>query len=388
MNVDVRIKDPATLIFTNVRDYVLQGIQLNFGRQDFTSSVSSNRASIRFVYDSSIGSIDPTTFGLGNEIRVDNVAQGFGLFGGLITDVSFDKDTLQVTAVSDGFSRLGRGTIDSITTFGGEFDDVFTDLYNNYLNDLWGAAGGPGVIVGQLGPVPELVTVPTLTNASGITVLQTVAASAPNGFLFEGPGGQLYFKDANYFRPSTWPVPPFTITGDEIVNDWQMTKTIGTKVNRAQVDYASGTATAEDAADIASFGVYETSLATYATDLTNAQNIADRQVANLTNPGWQISAITIPLAPLSTVRQLQYINQTVIGTVVDIPELYTGLPTRYVVQGITDSIGRDFWERTFYLADWELFRPAQWWSDVPAAVEWDDVDPALTWDEMITEWIS
>ena len=71
MNVDVRIKDPATLIFTNVRDYVLQGIQLNFGRQDFTSTVSSNRASIRFVYDSSIGSIDPTTFGLGNEIRVD-----------------------------------------------------------------------------------------------------------------------------------------------------------------------------------------------------------------------------------------------------------------------------------------------------------------------------
>jgi hypothetical protein len=78
----------------------------------------------------------------------------------------------------------------------------------------------------------------------------------------------------------------------------------------------------------------------------------------------------------------------VIGTVVDIPELYTGLPTRYVVQGITDSIGRDFWERTFYLADWELFRPAQWWSDVPAAIKWDDVDPALTWDDMITEWIN
>lgn len=370
-----------------LEDYTLQGVQIDRGRQDFTSAVSSNRASFQLVYDSSLGTVDPTTLELGEFVEIQYFTPaGFALFGGLITDLSFDKDVVRITAVSDGLSRLGRGNIPSITGFANVFWLAFTGLYTNYLLPLYPPGRYPTIVVGQ-DQTP--VTIPTLTNASGASVLATLCASAPNGFLFEGLSGQLTFYDQSFFRPSTWPAGwPIAVNANEIVDDWQMTKTIGQKVNSAQVTYTSGTVTETDTYDVGLFGLFESSTTTYQTNAADAQNLADRQVANFTDPGWQISAITIPVHTLTAARQNVIVGSIQVGTVIDIPELYTGLPTRYVVQGITDRLGQTLFERTLYLADWELFRPAQTWDDVPAGVDWTEVDPALTWDEMITDWIS
>lgn len=370
-----------------LEDYTLQGVQIDRGRQDFTSAVSSNRASFQLVYDSSLGTVDPTTLKLGEFVLIQYFSpSGWNLFGGLITDLSFDKDLVRVTAVSDGLSRLGRGNIPTIATLTGNFTTAFAYLYNTYLVTLYPPGRDPLFTVGG---VATQVQIPALTNASGASVLATLCASAPNGFLFEGLSGRLTFEDESYFRPSTWPAYwPVAVNANEIVDDWQMTKTIGQKVNSAQVTYTSGTVTETDTYDVGVFGLFESSTTTYQTNAVDAQNLADRQVANFTDPGWQISAITIPVHTLSSLRQDVIVGLIQVGTVIDIPELYTGLPTRYVVQGITDRLGQTLFERTLYLADWELFRPAQTWDDIPAGVDWTDVDPALTWDEMITDWIS
>lgn len=369
-----------------IQDVVIQDVQIDRGRQDFTSAVSSNRASFQLVYDSSAGTLDPTTLELGEFIQIQYFTPaGYNLFGGLITDVAFDKDVARITAVSDGLSRLGRATADFPELYG-DVDGALSYYYTNVIVDLYPTGGDPGLISGPY--ASGSVHIPAATNASPLTVYQTIAASNANSFLFEGLSGQLTYYDSSYFRPATWPAYfPIALNSNEIVDEWQMTKTIGQKTNRASVTYDAGTVVAESTLDVATFGLYETQIATYAYELADAQLIADRQLANFTDPGWQISAITVPVHTLSTVRQNVIVGQIQIGAVIDIPELYTGLPTRYVVQGISDRLGQTLFERTLYLADWELLRPAQTWDDVPAGVDWTDVDPALTWDQMISEWI-
>jgi len=369
---------------TQIQNVVVEGVRIDRGRQDFTSAVSSNRASFRIVYDSSAGTFDPTTLELGKYVQIQYFTPaGYNLFGGVVTDLSFDKDTAQVTAVSDGLSRLGRATFD-LPGLSGTVWQTLGDLYNLFLTPLYRNLGPPGLVF-SVNP-NELVSIAAVTDASPISVLQQLAASAPNSFLFEGLSGQLTLYDESYFRPSTWPVAPVTLNADEIVDDWSATKTIGEKVNRAEVTYNSGTVADEDLLDQDDFGVFSANVTTFLTGLSDAEQIAERTLANFADPGWQISALTIPVHTLSTARQ-NVVTALGVGQLVDIPELYPGLPTRYVVQGISDNLGQIRFERTLYLADWTLFRPAQAWNDVDAALEWQDVDVSVTWADLVRDWI-
>jgi len=290
-----------------------------------------------------------------------------------------------VTAVSDGLSRLGRGTL-STYVFTGSVYATLVDLYNDQLVDLYPNLNPPGLVCSA--NATEQVEIELLSpGSSPISVLTELASSAPNSFLFEGLSGQITLYDQSYFRPSTWPAAPVVLTGDEIVDDWSMTKTIGEKVNSSEVVWTGGTAVDNDTLDQDNFGTYSSSISTYLVNEADADLIAERTLANFADPGWQISAITIPVHTLSTSRQNTITGSIQVGTIVDIPELYPGLPTRYVVQGISDVLGQTRFERTLYLADWTLLRPAETWDDVTSTLAWQDVNASIIWTDLVREWI-
>jgi hypothetical protein len=346
----------------------LQGVSINYGRTDLSSSPAPMSCSLSILWDSSLGTLDPDLFLIGNGIGIANDT-GWR-FQGEMTDVSVNKDVISITAVSRPLSRLSRLTLD------------FTGLSSSSGVVLGSALSTIELAIGYIVKSVSIgtvgVTAPTSTAANALDYLQQIADSEPSGVLSDDRNARLWFTDANDRRTTT---PAATLLASEISNAWTAERRVSSKANRARVGWTGGTVQYDDTADQATYGVYEDSVTTLINNSSDATILATRMVKNQTVPDWQLSELTLELSTLSAARQLALTTAFQISNLIEIPTLFAGLQTKYFVEGYSERIGQTSWSITLYLSDITLTRPADRWIDVPVAEQWNTLAPALTWDQ-------
>jgi hypothetical protein len=358
----------------------LEGITITTGRQDARSPVNPTTCSVTLLYDSALGSFDPSTFSVGDLLIVEKTAiVPIVRFTGRVTDLQFDEYVLTITAVTDGISRFGRFSAD-FTIGSGYTGEILDDTYTSVLVNAY-----PGTApTANFDPGITYLDTPTLTNSSPAQFVQTVSASEPNSFFYELPDGSLEFRDQEHFRYQT---PDVTFLDTEVLEGWQVTKRISDKINSSLVNYVGGSETYTETSDVTIYGLIQQSLDTYCSDPADALNLATRTVKNYALPGWTLPGITVAMSPLSSARQAFIANNSGIAQLVEIPSLAPGLNTYYVVQGYSETFGRYSWDINFYLSDWTLFRPSQNWEDIISGITWVAVPGSITWDDMLRDWI-
>jgi hypothetical protein len=68
-----------------------------------------------------------------------------------------------------------------------------------------------------------------------------------------------------------------------------------------------------------------------------------------------------------------------------IPELFTGLPRSYFVEGATYQIGRNTLTVDLSISESTLTRPVQRWVDVSPLIAWQNVEATQTWADLNKE---
>lgn len=365
-----------------VQASTLEGVTITTGRQDARSAITPTTCSVTILYDSDLGTYDPSTYQIGTLLRVQVSTPSSGYldrFYGRITDLQFDKYVLTITGVTDAISRFGRFAADF--DYGSE--NTGTLLTLAYLGSI--VPGYPsGAPSYGFDSGVTYCTTPALTNTTPAEFVTQLVASEPNSMFYEAPGPALYFRDGNSFRSD---VPVITFSTTEIADQWQVTKRIGDKINSAVVEYDAGNVTYTETADTATYGKIQTSISTYCDAAADALNLATRTVKNFYDPGWTLPEITLNMSALSAARRETIRGSGAVAALVEIPSLAPGLNNKYVIQGYTERYGRVSWDLTFYLADWTLFRPAQNWENITSGITWSAVPVYVSWDDMLRDWI-
>jgi len=408
----------VTIAGTDYSSSALNGVRIRVGRDNVDALIEPHAAAVQLLHRD-VPTVDPNAFEIGQTVTItvdkQNAAGTHTLFTGQITDLVVNRDALEIVAVSAPIVDLAR---QQITTAGysGTVLQAFDTLYGLISSPSYEPAGG----FFALG-AGDVVTVPAGTYTAS-DVLQTVAGSAIEGLLNQDAGSTVFFTTAEDRRTY---VSDLELEDDEVLIDWEVTRRRSQLVNRVDVDYSSGTESAEDATSISSFGILTKQISTYLDGSSDAQNYALFEVARSTIPAFYLDRVTVPAHTLSAadfdvlvvapIRQASVAvawDDVPIGTAWDdldagtpwesfqlgsstagafllrIPELFADLPRDYFVEGATYTITRNTLDLELSISEATLTRPAQRWVDVSPAIAWQNVEATQTWADLQKEQVT
>lgn len=378
--------DPA--IYTDISTYTLDSVSISYGRQTLDQSVDPSSCTIDLLLDSSLGTFNFANVDLGYLVRVKAQVDGYVedrvRFIGVVTDMVVGRETMTITAVSQLLSRYGKYSLPTAVTTNDTAGYILADIAT-------AAAAGLPLNIG-----PDIWAEGTFNldadfaiGTNALVALTTTAASEPYGFVYEDFLSESMRSTDNLTRELTG--PDFTFTGDEIVDNWQVSKSVTSQVNKAIVNWTGGTTSYTSPANL---GELEKSYDTIITTLQDADNLALFLATSGINLRYEIPQVTIPLATLSSVRQDELLAHDPAGsegvrinTYVRLPQIRSYIETDYFVEGWSETISRNRWDWTLHLSDVYRSRYFQLWNQVTALLEWQDVEATTTWDDLIYEWI-
>lgn len=403
---------------TDYSAHVLDRVSLEVGRTGVDELIQPHAATFYLIHRD-VSAVDPNSFEIGQTVTITVDKQAAAgthtLFVGQITDLVVTRDTLQVIAVSAPIADLGRQEITTAGTTGTVLE-AFDTLYGLISSPSYEPAGG----FYALGAGDD-VTVPAGTYRAS-DVLQTVAQSAIEGLLNQNEGDAVFFTTAEDRRTYT---ADLELEDSEVLVNWEVTRRRAQLVNRVDVDYSSGTETAEDATSISNFGILTKQIETYLDTLSVAQAYATFELARSTVPAFYLDRITVaadtltaadydvlivapirqPTSPTawqdvpagtswndlasSQIWQDFQLDDTTAGAfLLRIPNLFADLPQDYFVEGATYEITRNTVRVDLSISEATLTRPVQRWIDVPGSIAWQNVDAGQTWNDLDKEQVS
>lgn len=408
----------VTIAGTDYSTSALNGVRVQVGRDNVDAIIQPHAAAVELVHRDN-AAVDPNSFEIGQNVTITVDKQATAgthtLFVGQITDLVVNRDALQILAVSAPIVDLSR---QQITTTGetGTVLDVFDTLYGLISSPSYEPPGG----FYALG-AGDTITVPA-GDYTASDVLQTVAQSAIEGLLNQDEGSTVFFTTSADRRTY---VSDLELEGDEVLIDWEVTRRRSQLVNRVDVDYSTGTATASDATSIAGFGILTKQIETFLDVQADAEAYADFELARATVPAFYLDRITVPahvltaadydilvIAPIrqpstapawqdvppgtawddldaSTPWQDFQLGESTAGAfLLRIPELFSGLPQDYFVEGATYTITRNTIDVELSISEASLTRPVQRWIDVPGSISWQNVDAGQSWTDLEKEQVA
>jgi len=392
----------VTIAGTDYSSSVLNSVRLRVGRDNVDGLIEPHAAAVQLLHRD-VPSVDPNGFEIGQTvtITVDKRATAgtHTLFVGQITDLVVNRDALEVVAVSAPIVDLARQQITTAGTTGTVLQ-AFDTLYGLISSPSYEPAGG----FFALG-AGQTVTVPAGTYTAS-DVLQTVAGSAIEGLLNQDAGQTVFFTTSADRRTY---VSDLELEGDEVLIDWEVTRRRSQLVNRVDVDYSSGTESAEDATSISTFGILTKQISTFLDASADAQDYADFEIARATVPAHTLPAADFDVLVVAPIRQpsvavawqdvpagtawedltgsmiwqnFQLDDTTAGAFLLRIPELFPDLPRDYFVEGATYTITRNTLDVELSISEASLTRPLQRWIDVPGSILWQNVDAGQTWADL------
>jgi hypothetical protein len=410
----VDIGATITIDGTDYSSTVLEGATIQVGRTDVDLDILPHAATVNLLHRGT--SVDPNVFEIGQETRItvdkQNTAGTHLLFVGQITDIVVTRDTIQIISVSAPIVDLARQDI-TTGNVTGTVTEAFTALYGLISSPSYAPAGG----FYALGAT-STVDVPAATdNALGL--LRQVARSEIEGLVNQDAGETVFFTTSEDRRTYT---PDLELEAEEVLVDYQVTRRRDQLVNRIEVNYDAGTWTESDATSISNFGILTKTIDTYLDTATDAEAYALFELARATVPAFYLDRIGVPAhllspadydilvvapirsAPVATAwdevpvatawddldastpwETFQLGDSTAGAFLLRIPELFTGLPQSYFVEGATYKIGRNTLTVDLSISESTLTRPVQRWIDVSPVIAWQNVEATQTWADLNKE---
>lgn len=371
--------------------YVIETVTVTHGRTDTISQPAPASATIRVLRDAPTA-VPADLYRLGQRMVVAAEFPGGvreTLILGRVTDLRVDRDVLEIVLVSIGLGTATQAIPASCSVATGSSTDAFTTA----AGQAAGEDGLPGWQV--IGTSPVNVTATTFTGQNYLTIFQTIAAGDPSGVIQEDPRafGDVIYAAGNSRRLAPKPANAYTVNGGAVLSDWAATKSTGDKVNRCRVTYSSGTTTADDPADIASFGLSERALTTILQSAADAALLARRTVTFGTNPGWKLSTLTVDVQAWdSGTAAADWFATGRVGNLLRLDQVPSELFPEYVyVEGWTIRADRRRFLVDFVVSDPVLTRPPQRWADIADSAnpvrQWGQTPVGFTWNDALKDYL-
>jgi hypothetical protein len=373
---------------TEVQDWTLNEVIVNHGRRSIDEDVPPSNASLGFIWDKP-GALDVDDFVIGRRIQVWIIVNGYSgtplcLFDGAVTDVEVVDTSLSVIAVNRALSEIGRQTV--------TLASQITDTVANALSTLYALGSQDPRLGGTQGTTDVKVEPFETENLLGI--MREVASSEVGGYLTQSmPWGPTVvgFTTGPHVINRTVAnrsqlTPDLTFTGDEILDRWNFSRRMEDFVNRVTVfgtedstDFPDGFWVEDNAGSIATYGLNELQIATRIRYENDAEALANDKLDRYYVNGWIIEQLTLLLGTMSAARLFAVLDDLNPDAFIQVPEIFTGAPTRFFVEGITFELARHDIQAQLYISTAGFSRGAQTWEQVTPTRTWAQVPATLTW---------
>lgn len=385
-------------VYTDVSNLALNEVSISYGRQTIDQYVDPSSCSITFLLDSSLGEFDFDAFDLGYLVRIRAVVEGTpppplpGVptdrirFLGNVTDMAIDRETMTVTAVSQLISRYGKYLLPTAVTLSSTAGYICQDIANAALPGVPNYVFGAAANYWAAGTFALDADFPAGTNA--LEALLVTAMSEPYGFIYEDFNQEGMRSNDQNTRTQT--LPDFTLTGDEIIDEWEVSKSVTSQLSKVIVNYTGGNSTSYNVPN--SLGELEKTFDTIIISLAQANEFAQMNAARGLNLRYEIPKLTIPLATLSSARQRELLDSFLvdgiqINSFIRIPQIRPYVQRDYFVEGWSETISKHRWDWTLHLSDIGRSRYFERWNQIGAAVKWEDLQATQTWADLYYDWI-
>lgn len=399
----------------------IDGVSIRWGRQSVQDQPEPTSCSFSLLRSSTLGTIDVTSIKVGAQVKLTVAPPSeahYRRFFGIITDVDVNYETINVAAVATGIYVMrqlsymiqpGTGaavesdaTTVAISYYAFAAAQLGVSLtnppdqtrYPAYSFDADWPNGHSSMSIVEVVPPTEP---PTPLPISGI--LNDWADSVPSGVIWEDMlevGGVdnvnvIFAGQLDRDKPLT---PDLTLTGDEVLLDWDSGRDLGLFCTSSRIGYSGlytlngytveyNTAGAEEyVSDLTeTWGAFAKSYQAPIIYATDAAEVAKVNVQNGQVPGY-VTEVTVPFGTLGHARQAQILPLLLIGNLVEVPTLATGVPTLYFLEGYTETISQGDWTFRLMLSDPSNSWYGQRWQDVTPTLQWDQVGATTTWIDL------
>lgn len=398
---------------TDATGLTLVGFSTSSGRTDINAQAQAGYITATLINTNN----QPYDWSVNTSVTVEvknSSGNWVSLFGGRVSDISTVVRSAGETSYVTQIQILALGALSKLykaiwTGSLAQDDDgdqiyaILSDLLLAQWNEVsaaqqwdtydstttWAQAGNVGL--GSIDTPGQYEMVQRSASPIDFYSIITQIANSALGYVYEDANGNIGYADAahrqNYLIANGY----VELDGRQaIAPGIKQTIKSGSIVNKFEIDYGNNfnnTVTAEDLTSQALYGLYSVQQNSLIHDATDAQNVADRQVALRAYPRPFFDQITFPLQnpeiPDSTRDALLnvFMGQPIKVTNLP-PNVYGGEFTGYV-EGWSWTSTLKGLSLTLIMSPTEFSAVAQNWSQVNGAETWNSILNTIEWQDAI-----
>jgi len=399
-----------TVAGVDYTDIAIADIAHQAGRDDIYTQPNPSYLQVEVVALS--GQTLPFAINDGMTLQVkDSTGTYKTLFGGNITDITVEVATTGSVATVVSYSILAMGALVKLAkevydgTLSQDFDgnQILTLLQYSLTNtwvevsaaETWAAydpaitwANAENIGLGEV-DTPGLYEMENRgVEPDTIYNIASAIANSAFGYLYEDSAGNIGYADADH-RQTYLAANGYTeLSANNAIGAGLRTITKGSDVrNDIYLNYGNNFGsqkTATDATSIATYGYRSETINSLIHDADNAQEVADRYIAQRAFPYPTFDSITFPI----TNPEIDDADRDALLTIfVGQPIHITDLPTQIsngafegYVEGWRWSTRFNELFLTINLSPVNFSQVAMRWNTVPATEAWNTIDNTLTWE--------
>lgn len=346
---------------------------LSYGRADATSKVPPTQITIK----AAIPRADPPEIGdLFRIALTAGAADALGLtedeaarFTGEVTDVQIDPESRTWTVIGvHQEARQGRTVVDLTATAPATLHDRVGAVLARI-----GATAGAIDAGGQVLATPD-------APATGSGLLDLASDSAP-GQVVTQLHGVVDWHSRDHRRGA---ISALTLTASEILSAITWAKRVGSLVNVATINYASGSVVVTDHASADARGEYPITVTTSLVDRDDALSLGTLIVGRRASPAWDLPTLQVDPARtvdpdhLAALLRLRHSTRLTVDGLPDNGGPVVG-DAEFYAEGFTDTGSRFSWRLALAVTDPALSGVSIRWMDVDPDLEWLAVHPEIRW---------
>jgi len=399
-----------TVAGVDYTDIAISDIAHQAGRDDIYTQPNPSYLQVEVVALS--GQTLPFAINDGMTLQVkDSTGTYKTLFGGNITDITVEVATTGSVATVVSYSILAMGALvklakevyDSTLSQDLDGDQMLTLLSYSLTNtwnevsaaETWAAydptttwANAENVGLGEV-DTPGLYEMENRgVNPDTIYNIASAIANSAFGYLYEDSEGNIGYADADH-RQTYLAANGYTeLSANNAIGAGLRTITKGSDVrNDIYLNYGNNFGsqkTATSAESIAIYGYRSESINSFIHDADNAQEVADRYIAQRAFPYPIFDSITFPITnPEIDDADRDALLSIFVGQpihITDLPDQISNGAFEGYVEGWRWSTRFNELFLTINLSPVSFSQVAMRWNTVPATETWSSLDPTLTWE--------
>jgi hypothetical protein len=399
-----------TVAGVDYTDIAISDIAHQAGRDDIYTQPNPSYLQVQVVALS--GQTLPFAINDGMTLQVkDSTGTYKTLFGGNITDITVEVATTGSIATVVNYTILAMGALVKLakevydSTLSQDFDgDQILTLLQYSLTNTWvevsaaetWAAYDPAITWANaenigLGDVdtPGLYEMENRgVNPDTIYNIASAIANSAFGYLYEDNEGNIGYADADH-RQTYLAINGYTeLSANTAIGAGLRTITKGSDVrNDIYINYGNNFGsqkTASSAESIATYGYRSETINSLIHDADNAQEVADRYIAQRAFPYPTFDSITFPITnPEIDDADRDALLSVFVGQPIHITDLPTQISNgafEGYVEGWRWSTRFNELFLTINLSPVNFSQVAMRWNTVPATEAWNTIDNTLTWE--------